>query len=141
MNRTDAVGDLLAAAARLSRQLDTQLSNVKGISLSEYQLLACLRDQAGGSATRVDLARSVGLTPSGATRALKPLEKLGFVETLKDDRDARKSLASLTPAGVELVSDAEGVVDDTLAGNSALDELVAPHNEPTRILLRNIASG
>ena len=141
MNRTEAVGDLLAAAARLSRQLDTQLSNVKGISLSEYQLLARLRDQAGGRTTRVDLARSVGLTPSGATRALKPLEKLGFVETLKDDRDARKSLASLTSAGVELVSDAEGVVDDTLAGISELDELVASHSEPTLALLRRIASG
>ncbi len=129
VNRTDAIHDLLAAAARLSRLLDAELSNIRGISLSEYQILAGLRDQPGAASTRVELARSVGLTPSGVTRALKPLEKMGIVETVKDARDARKSLATLTPAGLELVADAEGVIDDTLAGITALDALTSSRNE------------
>ena len=140
MNRTDAVHDLLAAASRLSRHLDTSLSNIKGISLSEFQILAALRTQPGSSSTRVDLARMVGLTPSGVTRAVKPMEKMGVVETIRDERDARKSLAKLTPAGAELVVDAEGVVDDTLAGISALEALTSPRNERTLALLRDIAA-
>jgi len=66
------------------------------------------------SATRVDLAAAVGLTPSAVTRALKPLEKMGYVVTEKSDRDARRSLASLTPAGRHLLADAQGVVDDSV---------------------------
>ncbi|MGB5492599.1 MAG: hypothetical protein WBM76_17365, partial [Woeseiaceae bacterium] len=54
------------------------------------------------------------LTPSGVTRALRPMEKLGIVSTLKSKRDARLAIAALTPAGRELLSDASGVVDDAM---------------------------
>jgi DNA-binding MarR family transcriptional regulator len=50
----------------------------------------------------------------GVTRALRPLEKLGLLSTAKSKRDARLALASLTPAGQELVEDASGVVNDTM---------------------------
>ncbi len=140
MNRTDAVHDLLAAASRLSRHLDTSLANIKGISLSEYQMLSALRTQPGAASTRVDLARMVGLSPSGVTRALKPMEKMGVVETIKDERDARKSLAKLTAAGLELVVDADGVVDDTVAGITALEALTSPRHERTLAILRDIAA-
>ena len=43
---------------------------------------------------------------------MRPLEKLGFVETQKSERDARLALAVLTPEGRELVDDASGVLDD-----------------------------
>jgi len=109
-NRT-VVFSLITAANRLERRLDVQLSNIKGISFSEYQLLDAL---GSGSATRVGLAEMVGLTPSGVTRALKPMEKLGFVETIRDERDARRSLAQLTEQGSELLRDAAGVVNDTI---------------------------
>lgn len=123
MDTKELVTTFLDAAATLTRRLDRSLSAIKGISFSEYQMLSALRDQPGSTATRVDLAAAISVTPSGVTRALKPLEKLGFVETVKDARDARKSLASLTPAGVELVSDADGVVQDTIDGLTALDNL------------------
>ncbi len=71
---------------------------------------------------RVELAQAVSLTPSAVTRALKPLEKLGYVETLKSDRDARRSLACLTDGGRELLSDAEGVARDVLT-NLPLESL------------------
>lgn len=104
----------LEAASKLTRRLDRALSGIKGISFSEYQMLSHLAAEPGGGVTRVDLAASVGLTPSGVTRALKPLEKLGFVETIKDERDARRALATLTDAGTELVADADGVVADLM---------------------------
>lgn len=107
--------DLLLDSARLlERRLSTALSNIRGISFSEYRLISRLATQFDGSATRVDLAQAVGLTPSAITRALIPLEKMGYVSTEKSARDARRSLAVLTASGKELAGDAQGVVDDVL---------------------------
>ena len=103
-----------AAWNRLERRLDSSLGSIRGVSLAEYRLLRALADAPNSQASRVDLAQAVVLTPSGVTRALRPMEKLGIVSTLKSKRDARLALAALTPAGRELVDDASGVVDDTM---------------------------
>lgn len=110
------IDDLIAASARLQQRFTAHLSNARGISYSEYQLLAALEGFPKSSATRVALAGATQLTPSGVTRALKPLEKLGIVETLKDERDARRSLAQLTKAGKALLADAHHVVADAMRG-------------------------
>ena len=107
----------LAIAAtwnRVERRLDSSLGAIRGISLAEYRLLRALGDSPGAQASRVELAEAVGLTPSGVTRALRPMEKLGIVSTVKSKRDARLAIAALTPAGRNLLSDASGVVDDTM---------------------------
>jgi DNA-binding MarR family transcriptional regulator len=103
-----------AAWNRLEKRLDSSLGSIRGISLAEYRLLQALSEAPNSWASRVDLAHAVGLTPSGVTRALRPMEKLGFVSTAKSKRDARLALASLTPSGQELVDDASGVVNDTM---------------------------
>lgn len=141
MHHRDFVFTMLAAAARTTRRLDRSLSHIKGISFSQYQLLASIHAQPGMSSTRVELADAVGLTPSGVTRALKPLEKLGFVETIKDDRDARRSLAKLTATGVELVADATGVVDDTLNTLGNVSALPSPERDRVVALLQEFAHG
>jgi len=99
----------------LEKRLDNSLGSIRGISLAEYRLLRALGDAPSSQASRVDLAQAVGLTPSGVTRALRPMEKLGIVSTVKSKRDARLAIAALTPAGRELLNDASGVVDDTMA--------------------------
>ena len=103
-----------AAWNRLERRLDGSLGSIKGISLAEYRLLRALSDAPNSQASRVELAHAVGLTASGVTRALRPLEKLGVVTTVKSQRDARLAIATLTTAGQELVGDASGVVNDTM---------------------------
>jgi len=103
-----------AAWNRLERRLDKSLGAIRGISLAEYRLLRALGDAPGSQASRVDLAEAVGLTPSGVTRALRPMEKLSIVSTVKSKRDARLAIAALTPAGRELLDDASDVVDDTM---------------------------
>lgn len=112
--REDAVLVLLDVAARIERRLDNALSMTRGISFSEYRLLKALAGAGTRGVMRVDLAEAVGLTASAVTRALRPLEKIGVVATEKHERDARCSLATLTPAGAELLSDAERVVADGL---------------------------
>jgi len=99
---------------RLERRLDKSLGAIRGISLAEYRLLRALGDAPASQASRVDLADAVGLTPSGVTRALRPLEKLSIVSTVKSKRDARLTIAALTPTGRELLNDASSVVDDTV---------------------------
>jgi DNA-binding MarR family transcriptional regulator len=99
---------------RLERRLDHSLGAIRGISLGEYRLLRALGDAPGAQASRVDLAEAVGLTPSGVTRALRPMEKLGIVSTVRSKRDARLAIAALTPAGRQVLEDASGVVDDTM---------------------------
>ena len=99
---------------RIEKRLDSSLSAIRGISFAEYRLLRALSDAPNSWASRVDLAHAVGLTPSGVTRALRPMEKLGFVTTAKSKRDARLALATLTPPGQDLVNDASVVVDDMM---------------------------
>jgi DNA-binding MarR family transcriptional regulator len=117
MNGNESQEFALAFAAawnRLERQLDSSLGSIKGISLAEYRILRTLSIAPKSHASRVDLANAVGLTPSGVTRALRPLEKLGMVSTVKSQRDARLAMATLTSAGESLVSDASGVLNDTM---------------------------
>ena len=92
------------AWTRIEHRLDSSLGSIRGISLAEYRLLRALADAPNSQASRVDLAHAVGLTPSGVTRALRPMEKLGMVTTIKSKRDARLALAALTPSGRELVA-------------------------------------
>lgn len=113
-SRKSLAFSLLDAAGYLERRLDRALA-IRGLSFSEYRLLRELARRPDLRAMRVELAQAVGLTPSAVTRALKPLEKLGFVETLKSERDARRSLACLTGGGRELLADAEGIARDLIA--------------------------
>ena len=108
------LGAIAGAWSRLESALDGSLGAIRGISLAEYRLLRALGDAHDSRATRVDLARKVGMTPSGVTRALKPMEKLGIVTTLRSKRDARLAIAALTDAGRTVLDDAAGVVDDTM---------------------------
>ena len=111
--------DFLETAAALEKRLDRVLSGGRGISFSEYRLLRALAAAPAGTAARVDLAAAVGLTASAITRALKPLEKVGVVTTQRGARDARQSLASLTPAGSELLGQVQGMVEDVLESSAA----------------------
>ena len=110
----DFAHSFAAAWNRLERQLDTQLGMIRGISLAEYRLLKAMADSPRSMASRVDLAAAVGLTPSAITRALRPMEKMGLVSTVRAKRDARLAIATLTAAGAELLQDASGVVNDTM---------------------------
>lgn len=118
----DLVLEFLDVAGVVERRLDSALSYTRGVSFSEYRLLRTLALSHEGGAPRVELAAAVGLTPSAVTRALKPLEKMGYVRTVSNERDARQSLAQLTAGGKELLSDAKGVLNDTFL-NSPLNAL------------------
>lgn len=132
---------LLAFASawnRTERRLDYALGAIRGVSLAEYRLLRALADAPNAQASRVDLAQAVGLTPSGVTRALRPMEKTGVVSTLKSKRDARLTIAALTPAGRSVLNDSSAVVDDTMVSLLARSAKVSANIEQLIELLEDI---
>ena len=108
---TDFCLRLARATAVLVRRFDNALGSHHGISFGDYQLLSHLARAPGGRLRRVDLAERVGLTASGVTRTLLPLEKIGLVTRQLDPRDARVGFAAITPIGHEMVDNASAVVD------------------------------
>ena len=92
---------LARADAEVRRRVEAQ-----GLSLSDLAALHHLSSTRTGTMRRQDLADRLGISPSGVTRLLAPLEKLGYVARESDPRDARRSLVVLTPAGAERTRDA-----------------------------------
>lgn len=115
---TDFCLRLARANAVLVRRFDNALGSHHGISYSDFQLLNHLARAPGGRLRRVDLAERVGLTASGVTRTLLPLEKIGLITRQSDPRDARVGFAVITNAGHEMVVNATVVVD--LVGRDAI---------------------
>lgn len=108
---TDFCLRLARAHGALVRRFDNALGSWHGISYSDFQLLNHIARAPGGRLRRVDLAERVGLTASGVTRTLLPLEKIGLVSRQADPGDARVGFAVITPAGAEMVLNAGDVVD------------------------------
>ncbi|WP_045692890.1 MarR family winged helix-turn-helix transcriptional regulator [Streptomyces rubellomurinus] len=90
---------LVRAQAALVKRFDASLSGLHGVSLSDFTLLLHLGQAPGGRMRRVDLAEALGLTASGVTRGLAPLERIGLVSRETAARDARVAYAALTPTG------------------------------------------
>ena len=80
----------------LSRRLDSVLG---GLGFNELIILYHLSRSEGQKMRRIDLANKVGLTASGVTRLLLPMEKIGLVKKEANERDARVSLVKLAPGG------------------------------------------
>ncbi|MEM9533183.1 MAG: MarR family transcriptional regulator [Pseudomonadota bacterium] len=107
--RTALVLQLNQLSSRSSRSLDHSLS-LHGISFTEYRVLHALAGSAQGVLPRSELAERVCLTPSGVTRLLNPMEKIGLVEKHSQPRDARVSLVGIAPAGREIYKDASATL-------------------------------
>ena len=92
--------------SKIQKRVGGALS-IHGVGLSEYLVLHQLFIAPGQTMRRVDLAEQVGLTPSGITRLLNPMEKIGLIEKEKNPRDARVSLVSLSIAGKRVYQEAQ----------------------------------
>jgi DNA-binding MarR family transcriptional regulator len=92
--------------SKIQKRIGGALS-LHGIGLSEYLVLHQLFIAPGQTMRRVDLAEQVGLTPSGITRLLNPMEKIGLIEKEDNPRDARVSLVALSIAGKRVYQEAQ----------------------------------
>lgn len=103
---------------------------VYGASFSEFVILRAVEAGGPNGIRRVDLADQVSLSVSGITRALAPLEKLGYIEHQEEELDARVRKVVLTKAGRDLFKDIEKDVERLMDG---IDGELA---ELTRVLKR-----
>jgi len=91
--------------SKLQRKVDGQLG-MHGISFTEYQIMHYLAGAPEQTMRRIELAECVGISASGVTRLLAPMEKNRIVVKRANPRDARVSLVKLSESGVTLYNDA-----------------------------------
>jgi len=114
--------------------MDSKLS-LHGLSFTEFVIMHKLNTTKGGSLSRINLAESIGLTASGVTRLLAPMEKNNIIEKTVNPRDARQSLVRLTSTGEELTSYAFVTVEEgcesifSLINEEELNQLIALLNK------------
>ncbi len=87
----------------LSRRLDAKLG---GLGWSDFLILYALSTADDKRMRRVDLADTIGLTASGITRLLLPMEKIGLVRREAHDGDARVSYVAIAPGGEAKLAEA-----------------------------------
>ena len=80
----------------LSRKMDAKLG---GLGFSDFLILYALSVAPDKRLRRIDLADTIGLTASGITRLLLPMEKIGLVQREAHDGDARVSYIAIAPGG------------------------------------------
>jgi len=126
-----ALGALIGATQTVTREVSAELVEEHGLTLNEYEVLLLLSHAPEHRMKRVDVATEVRLTPSGVTRMLDRLEKVGLVEKGKCESDARITYAVLTDAGMTKLRDYSGdhyaAVERVLAGRldpAELDSLL-----------------
>ncbi len=102
--------------AKIINQFDRHL--LGGLGFNDLIILYHLSQSQGEKMRRIDLADKVGLTPSGITRMLLPMEKLGMIKREADERDARVSYVKLATGGkrllAETLDEAEHVASELL---------------------------
>lgn len=88
--------------AKLNSTIDTLFNNgaFGPLSFNEFLILHYLSEENDGM-QRIRIAQKIGLSASGVTRLLAPMEKIHLVRTDVSERDARSKLVYVTDAGIE----------------------------------------
>ena len=130
------VMDLSSLQSKILKRIESQFS-MHGISFTEFQVMTRLDGSPNKTMRRIELAESVGLSASGVTRLLAPMEKRKLVQRQANTRDARVSLVQLSDMGEQLFKDALTTYEHTTATfMQALDsEQLRQMNELTEKLL------
>lgn len=103
---------LTRAQSTAARKIDRTLST-HGLSFSDLLILLHLESAPGRRLRRVDLAEMMGMTASGVTRALVPLERIGLLVREANPRDARVAYAAITRTGRRFAREARETAEDT----------------------------
>ncbi len=108
--------NLATVQAVLTRRFDGKLGM---LGLTEFLILLQLSKTQDKKMRRIDLAESVGLTASGITRLLAPMEKIGLVKREAHAADARVSFVAIAKGGAaaleNALENAEALAESSLA--------------------------
>lgn len=98
---TQAWGALLRAQARVAKRLDGELRAETELTLAWYEILLVLSQSDAGRMRMTDLADSLLLSKSAATRLVDRLVARGLVERSTCSSDRRGTEVELTRKGKE----------------------------------------
>jgi hypothetical protein len=98
-DQMEAWHGFLRTHAALVRELDIEMQEEHGLSLTQYEVLLLLARSDDGSLRMSDLADGALLSLSGLSRLVDRLVAMGLVERAQCPSDRRSSLACLTTAG------------------------------------------
>lgn len=101
---------LAKAQAAVARRFGMKLS-AWGMGFNEFIILYHLSQAHDEKLRRIDLADKIGLTASGVTRILLPMEKIGLVQTEESTQDARVKFVALAPGGKRVLEEANDHVE------------------------------
>jgi len=100
------VVNVISIHNKIQKRIGGALS-AHGIGLTEYLVLNQLYTTPTQKMRRSDLAERIGLSPSGVTRLINPMEKIGLVTKEDNPRDARVSLVTLSATGKQVYEEAQ----------------------------------
>jgi DNA-binding MarR family transcriptional regulator len=90
---------LVEVFGRVLAVLDAELQTEHGLSAGDYAVLVSLSEAPGERLRMCDLAQRLQLSPSGLTRRMDGLVRLGLVDREPSPCDRRVLLAALTSDG------------------------------------------
>jgi DNA-binding MarR family transcriptional regulator len=99
--RLDVWRSFLQAHWLIRTRLERELEDEQGMGLGEYEVLLVLAYSDGRRQRMSDLASSLMLSRSGATRLIDRMERAGYVERANCETDRRGQWAQLTEAGYQ----------------------------------------
>ncbi|WP_228412877.1 MarR family winged helix-turn-helix transcriptional regulator [Chryseobacterium sp. G0162] len=89
----------------IARKFDSLSAH--GLGFNDFVILYILSQSSESKMRRIDLAEKIGVTASGITRLLNPLEKVGLVTRETNERDARVSYVVISPNGKKIFEEAK----------------------------------
>ncbi len=105
----------------LVKRFDSGLGN--GLGFNEFLILFHLNQAPEGKMRRIDLAEKIGITASGITRLLLPMEKIGLVKSDATSVDARVKFVLISKSGQEKINETQERFDDLI------EEILKPINK------------
>jgi DNA-binding MarR family transcriptional regulator len=91
---------MLRVHAMVFRELERALSADHGFGVDAYGVLVTLVGAPGGTLAIGELGERRNLSPSGVSRSVDRLAKIGLVERIANPADGRSLLVGLTPQGL-----------------------------------------
>ncbi len=95
---------LLLLVSRIYASASRRFS-VQGLGLGDFLVLHYLAISPDQKMRPVDLAEKLGMTASGVTRILLPMEKIGLIKRLTEKQDGRVSYAALASSGKRILEE------------------------------------
>jgi len=106
--------EVLIAIRRIIQSVDLHSKHlVKQFGLTGPQLIILREISQSDEITASDISRAISLSPATVTGVLDRLEKRGYVVRKRSDRDRRRTLVQMTPAGNHILASAPPLMQES----------------------------